>query len=255
MKPVRNALFFLTAALILSCESPTGSTASSTVKLAIDSHPLDQYVTTEMDADFSIKATGVSIEYQWYSDTGMLSDQNSSTLRLSDFSKDDSGSLYWCSVVSSEDTLTSETATLHVVDEITVPTVTVPQDVYMATVGDPVTMSVEAVGVAISCQWEKNGTPIAGAIGPDYTISAVTLGNNEDVYTCVVTNSEGSVTSDPIRVVAKEPSLEGMWLMVNMTGGNESLNFSLTDTSAYFADEIWKISGNSIDYYYWNGYY
>jgi len=57
----------------------------------------------------------------------------------------------------------------------------------------PVSFYVTASGSpAVSYQWKRNGTPIAGATGNRLNLAAVALSNNGDVYTCVVSNFANS---------------------------------------------------------------
>jgi hypothetical protein len=62
-------------------------------------------------------------------------------------------------------------------------------------VGDPASFSVTASGIpSPSYQWYKNGSPISGATGTNYSIGSVAL-TNIGTYSVVVSNSAGSVTS------------------------------------------------------------
>ncbi len=60
--------------------------------------------------------------------------------------------------------------------------------------GDAVLFDVEAVGAALSYQWQHNGTPIAGATSPSLFIRGV---DQDDAgnYSVVVSNTVGTVTS------------------------------------------------------------
>ncbi len=68
--------------------------------------------------------------------------------------------------------------------------------------GGSVTFSVAATGGALSYQWLKGGSPIAGATGASFTIASATRADDGS-YAVVVTNASGSVTSLPalLRVV------------------------------------------------------
>jgi len=67
--------------------------------------------------------------------------------------------------------------------------------------GDSATFSVVAVGVpAPTYQWRKGGADIPGATGASYTIAGVT-GADADLYSVVVANSAGSVTSNAAALV------------------------------------------------------
>lgn len=61
-------------------------------------------------------------------------------------------------------------------------------------VGDPVTFSIAADG-ALRFQWRRNGVDIAGATSPTYTISQTAFSDNQAVFTVIVSNDLGSVTS------------------------------------------------------------
>src|SRR5580704_2263833 len=63
--------------------------------------------------------------------------------------------------------------------------------------GQAATFSVEATGEApLSYQWRKNGTAISGATLASYMIPAAASSESGSQFTVVVSNSEGSVTSN-----------------------------------------------------------
>jgi hypothetical protein len=61
------------------------------------------------------------------------------------------------------------------------------------------TLAATTSGGALSYQWRRNGTPISGATSSSYTTPATTRtggsANNGDVYTCAVTDSNGTTVS------------------------------------------------------------
>jgi glucose/arabinose dehydrogenase len=66
-----------------------------------------------------------------------------------------------------------------------------------APVGGPVSFSVSASGTApLGYQWQQNGSNIAGATAPSYTIAAVSAGDNGASFRAVVSNAFGSATSN-----------------------------------------------------------
>ena len=75
------------------------------------------------------------------------------------------------------------------------------------TSGSSVTLSVSASGEALSYQWYKGGSVIAGATSATYTIGSASEANAGS-YTVVVSNSAGSVTSNAatLSVEASNPA-------------------------------------------------
>jgi Abnormal spindle-like microcephaly-assoc'd, ASPM-SPD-2-Hydin len=64
-------------------------------------------------------------------------------------------------------------------------------------VGQPATFSVAATGTGtLSYQWNRGGAAIAGATSASYMTPATTSSDNGAVYTVIVTDSTGSLTSN-----------------------------------------------------------
>jgi hypothetical protein len=79
----------------------------------------------------------------------------------------------------------------------TAPSITTQPAAQSATVGDTVTLNVAATGdPAPAYQWRKDGSDLAGATSAALTLANVTIADAGS-YTVVVSNSAGSVTSDP----------------------------------------------------------
>jgi hypothetical protein len=80
------------------------------------------------------------------------------------------------------------------------PVITDQPDSVSVPQGETITLSVTASN-ATSYQWLKNGEIIPGATGPTLTLTNFQA-SDADTYTVVVTNSSGSVTSDPATITA-----------------------------------------------------
>ena len=64
--------------------------------------------------------------------------------------------------------------------------------------GQPVTFTVTGAGSpTLTYQWQRNGANITGATSATYTLSATSAADNGAVFTVMVSNSLGSVTSNP----------------------------------------------------------
>jgi hypothetical protein len=86
------------------------------------------------------------------------------------------------------------------------PKVTNPSSVTVA-VGQTATFSVTASGTGpFTYQWYENGTPITGATSSTYTTSATAAGQSGTIFTVVVTNASGSVTSGPATLTVQGPA-------------------------------------------------
>lgn len=71
-----------------------------------------------------------------------------------------------------------------------------PADV-IVTVNQPASFTVAASGpLPISYAWQRNGSPIAGATNPTYTLAAPQLSDSGARFSCVVSNAYGSATSN-----------------------------------------------------------
>ena len=75
-------------------------------------------------------------------------------------------------------------------------------------VGQTATFSVAASGSApLTYQWRRNGASIAGATASSYTTPPAATGDNGAVFSVLVSNSAGSVTSNPATLtVSSSPS-------------------------------------------------
>lgn len=95
--------------------------------------------------------------------------------------------------------------------------------------GTAITFTVVASGTPqLQYQWYLNGTVIAGANSPSYYITRSTTSNNGS-YTATVSNSAGTVTSNPavLNVLPPAPVILTQPVSQNVTAGSNSVAFSV----------------------------
>jgi hypothetical protein len=79
------------------------------------------------------------------------------------------------------------------------PAITTQPSATPTTVGSSVTLSVTASGAPpLAYQWFKNGVAIAGAIAAIFTTAVLGTADNGTAYTVSITNSLGTVMSQPV---------------------------------------------------------
>jgi beta-galactosidase len=134
------------------------------------------------------------LNYQWQKNGVDIAGANQSTYVTPPAAASDDGSLFRVVVSNVAGSATSRAATLSVSIP---PTITAqPQD-RSVSVGKTAKFTVTASGSkTLTYQWRKNGTNIAGATRASYTTPPVTTGDNGSLFSVVVTNPYGSVTSD-----------------------------------------------------------
>jgi len=109
-------------------------------------------------------------------------------------------------------------------------------------VGTSFTLSVGAQGTApLAYQWLLNDAPITGATLSSLTLSALTT-NRAGAYSVIITNSAGSITSNPANVFVREPFntpvLTPAWRV--LAGERDSINTDSTQRGLAFN----PVSGN-----------
>lgn len=136
------------------------------------------------------------------------------------------------------------------------PTITTQPAGQEVTVGQTATFTVAASGESLTYQWQysnDNGTnwnDISGATGNSYITDAATLEMNNYQYQCVVSNSAGSVTSDPVTLTVNSVPVNGVILRPDrldlFTGDNATLKATIVPDTATNQDVTWSSSNDTI---------
>ncbi len=197
-----------------------GSVTSSAAKLTVLSQPK---ITTQPKSvtagigqavKFTVAATGGNLSYQWqykapgtstWYDSGMTG-AKTATLTV-EATTGRNGQQYRCVIKNSVGTVTSTAAKLTVTNK---PVITTQPASKTATAGSTVKFTVAAAGQNLSYQWQFKapGTStwydsgMTGAKTATLTVAA-TAARNGQQYRCIVTNPNGSATSNAAKLTVK----------------------------------------------------
>ena len=158
-------------------------------------------------ATFIVVAAGSApLSYQWLKGGLPITGATSATYTTPVVALADDGEMYSVMVSNSAGSVTSGVARLTVTppsSTITLPSVTTQPSSQTAVVGGTATFTVVATGsTPLSYQWLKAGVPIAGATSATYTTPVVTLTDDGAIYSVLISNSAGSVTSSAATLTA-----------------------------------------------------
>ena len=223
----------------------TSNDASLTVtaKPAITTQPVSQAVAAGQTASFSVVAAGTPPPtYQWKRKNASdieftnIAGATSSTYTLTT-SSGDNGAKFLVVVTNSAGTVTSNEAVLS---DVVITTQPVSQSVAS---GLTANFSVVATGTgALTYQWKKNGSDIAGATSSTYTPTSSSALNGAK-FSVVVSSSAGSVTSN-------EAVLSDVAISVQPTAqsvvATATASFSVTAAGTGTLTYQWKKGGTNI---------
>jgi hypothetical protein len=234
--------------------SATSSAATLTVTTAataptITQQPVNATATTGTSATFSVVVSGTTpISYQWRKDGATISGATSASYTITSVQATDAGS-YTVVATNTAGSITSSGATLTVSATATTPAITQQPSSTTVTAGASVSFSVTATGTGtLTYQWKKDGAVLAGATSATYAI-ANAQSADAAAYTCVVTNSVGSVTSaaGTLSVTASAVAPSVLTAPANAaltTGGTITLSVTVSGTSPFSYQ--WKKDGVAI---------
>jgi hypothetical protein len=192
-------------------------------------------------ASFLVGVSGSApMAYQWYSPTGLLTNQNAHSLSLDNVSPTDAGP-YFVVITNSFGSVTSLPAML-VVESPTSPMIVLQPYGQKVPTGGYVALSVAVVGTPpIGFQWYWNGDVVPGATNRQFVFSSFDP-TNAGTYAVRVTNSAQTVWSLPANLTLDTNVLGGgaLWF------GNEIPDGGFTRKAPVFdSDGITKLIGES----------
>ncbi len=193
--------------------SPTGTSIIATVPastidgdyafgetcspLTIVSQPVAQTVCAGSPVTLAVVTGGTAgVQFQWQKNGSPIAGATSSTYTIPSTVTTDAGNytVVLSSQCGSVPTLSSAIAVLTVNAPPAIGTQPLTQTICEHS---PVTFSVAATGTGITYQWQKNGTPIAGATSSSYSLTNISL-SDAGSYTVVITGTSpcGTLTSN-----------------------------------------------------------
>ena len=176
---------------------------------AITTQPASETVIAGKPASFSVAATGTApLTFQWSKNGTPIGGANSSTYTTAAETTADNSAKFTVEVSNSAGNATSNAAVLTVTNASVVPTITTQPASQTVIAGNSATFTVAAAGTGpLTYQWSKNGTPIGGANGTNYTTPAETTTDNNAKFTVAVSNSAGNATSNAATLTVSASTL------------------------------------------------
>jgi len=192
---VKNTASALTSSAATLIVSPAPVAASITTQ------PSSQTVTVGDRAVFTVAATGTSLSYQWQKNGVDVAGATTDWYATDPAQAGDSGTMYTVIVKNTVNTLTSSAATLTVSPAPVAPSITTQPSHQAVTAGERAVFTVAAAGTSLHYQWKRRvGASTWTNVGGDsswFAIDPAMAGDSGSTYTVTVSNSVGSLTSDP----------------------------------------------------------
>jgi hypothetical protein len=187
----------------LLSRSATLTVGAAVVPPSFTTQPASALVTAGQAASFTVAAAGTpapTLQWQRRAPGGAafadLPGETAATYTTPATSLADNGAQLRCLATSTSGTATSDVAVLSVSPAPVAPTIEVqPSDVSTAP-GGTATFVVVARGTdPLAYWWRRDGVDVPGATGPSLTVPSVVEGDGGALFTVVVSNPAGTVTS------------------------------------------------------------
>ena len=221
---------FALLAVLSGCLTNDTSNPNTPTAPTITSNPQSVTVNVGGTTTFSVTATGSgTLTYQWQKNMADIAGATSASYTTPAIVALDNNARFRCIVTNTVGTATSTDAVLTL--GLSAPTIsTPPLNVTVNENGTATFTVVAAGGGTLTYQWRVNGTAvtngggISGATLATLIITNVQANEGGNIFTCVVTNSAGSVTS------------AGGVLSVNVPVTTKALNAGAQDNFNSFLD-------------------
>lgn len=210
---------------------------------SISTPPASQTVNAGQTATFTVAASGTApFNYQWQKNGSDIAGANGSGLTLSNVHNGDAGT-YAVVVSNAAGSATSVGAVLTV---ITPPTITTQPAAQSAPLGSSISFTVAASGTSpFNYQWQKNGADINGANSDTLSLSNV-QDADAAVYTVVVSNAAGSVTSGGAALAVITPPSISIQPEPQTVNAGATANFFVSAGGTAPLSYQWRKDGSDI---------
>jgi hypothetical protein len=247
----RETITYFTLTTTAASNSPPPSTNLP----SITKQPASLTVITHAPATFTVTAKGTApLTYQWQfngaslSNSANISGVSTAILKIKSAQSNDAGS-YTVIVTDKSGSVTSSTATLAVDNP---PVITVQPKSEVAAIGSNTSFSVTATGTApLGYHWKRNGAALSDTAtysGTTTSLLKITdpLAVNAGIYTVVVSNAVGSVTSAKATLTLDvPPSITGQPTNRTVTAGKPA-TFSVKAAGTAPLSYHWRRGGTNL---------
>lgn len=185
-----------------------GTTTSNPATLTVSAFPtfsLIQPPSTNLcvgqSLTLGLNVSGGTVgSYQWFRNNTAIPNSNVQSLTINPVTLANAGT-YYCQVTGTAGCADSVNFTENITINVTQPVQITSQTANQTLcVGQPLNLIVAATGTTPTFQWRLNNTNLIGQTNDTLSFNSLTTGNS-GTYTCVVSNSCGSVTSNNIVVL------------------------------------------------------
>jgi hypothetical protein len=235
--------------VIISNVAGSVSSAVATLSVnwapAITTQPVSQTVITGQTATFTVAALGTApLSYQWQKGGANISGATLPSYTTPATSSADDASQFDVIISNSLGNVTSNLAILSVGSP---PSITTQPSNQTVTAGQTATFTVIASGSgSISYQWQKDGASISGATAASYVTPPTTSADNGSQFQVIVSNAEGSVTSNSaILTVNSPPSITTQPANQTVTAG-QTATFTVIATGTAPLSYQWQKGATNI---------
>lgn len=210
--------------------------------------PVSKSILVDQTATFSVTASGTApLGYQWYKNGTTIAGATSASYTTPAETVSDNGAQFSVAVSNSAGNVSSNLAMLSVTTSPMAPSITTQPANQTIFAGQTAKFSIIASGTSpLSYQWHKNGADISGATSASYTTAAETTSDNGAVFSVVVTNSGGNVSSNSATLTVNPdpvaPSIISQPASQTITAG-QTAGFSVTASGTTPLTYQWQKNG------------